>query len=74
MSVAKAIYDGRVFVPLETVHVKKNQKAYVTFVDDFPAENTDKPYLRFAGSLSQDDFAEITEILKDTEIIHADEW
>jgi hypothetical protein len=74
MSVARAIYDGRVFVPVAPVKARKNQEVLVTIVDEPETESTDKPFLRFAGALSQENYDEITEILKDTEIVYADEW
>jgi hypothetical protein len=74
VSITKAIYDGRVFVPLAPVKAHKNQEAFVTIIDEPKTLNTSKSFLRFAGALSQADYDEIAEILKDTEIVHANEW
>ena len=74
MSVARAVFDGKVFIPLTPVKVKKDQEVFVTIIDDQKDNCANKPYLRYAGALSQEDFNEITEILKDTEIVYADEW
>jgi hypothetical protein len=74
MSEARAIYDGRVFIPLTPVKVHKNQKVMITILDDAQKVPADKPYTRYAGALPLDDYHEITEILKDTETVFADEW
>jgi hypothetical protein len=74
MSVARAIYDGRVFVPVVPVTARKNQEVFVTIVDEPPAKHSDNPLLRLAGTLSDEDYAEIEEALKDTEIVYASEW
>jgi hypothetical protein len=73
MSVARAIYDGRVFVPVAPVKARKNQEVFVTIVDEPKDEYADKPFLRFAGALSKEDYDEIAEALKDTEIVYDNE-
>jgi hypothetical protein len=74
MSEARAIYDGRVFIPLTPVKARKNQKVVITILDDTQKAPADKPYIRYAGALPLDDYDEITEILKDTEVVFPDEW
>jgi hypothetical protein len=74
MSVARAIYDGRVFVPVAPVKARKNQEVFVAIVDEPTAKHSDNPLLRLAGTLSDEDYAEIEEALKDTEIVYASEW
>jgi len=74
VSVARAIYNGEVFVPLTPVKAKKNQEVFVTIIDNPTETNSDRPYLRYAGALSQDDYNEIAGILKDTETVYASEW
>jgi hypothetical protein len=74
MSEARAIYDGRVFIPLTPIQVRKNQQVVITILDDTQKILADKPYIRYAGALPLNDYDEITEILKDTEAVFVDEW
>jgi hypothetical protein len=74
MSAARAIYDGQVFVPVAPVNARKNQEVFVTIVDEPVAKHSDNPLLRLAGTLSDEDYAEIEETLKDAEIVYASEW
>ncbi|MDR1183632.1 MAG: hypothetical protein LBK67_02415 [Coriobacteriales bacterium] len=74
MSVARTIYDERVFVPVALVRVRKSQEVFVVIVDEPRDEYTDKPFLRLAGALSDEDYAEIEEALKDTEITDYTVW
>jgi hypothetical protein len=67
MIAVKAYYDGKTFVPLSPVKVAKNQTAIVTVLDDTIGDTATNAYLQFAGSLPDEDYREITEILKSTE-------
>lgn len=73
MGLARAIFDGSVFVPMAPIKAKKNDVAVFMLIDGTD-DHVDKPYLHFAGSLPDEDYQEITEILKDTERIDADGW
>ena len=78
MQTIEAYYDGRAFVPVTPVAVQINERAVVTIFRDSKDKRTrcesDKAYLSYAGVLSEENFGEITEILKDTGIIDIDEW
>jgi hypothetical protein len=73
MTAIKAYYDGKVFIPLSPVKVAKNQTAIVTVLDDTVETGDNKDYLQFAGSLSDDDYREITAILRATERVDESE-
>jgi hypothetical protein len=56
-----------------------NQRAVVTLIGDIPEnktkqQNSEKSYLRYAGTLSDESRAEIEAILQDTEHIDINEW
>jgi hypothetical protein len=72
MTAVKAYYDGKVFIPLSPITAVKNQAAIVTVLDAGETEN--REYLQFAGSLPDEDYREITEILKSTEQIDEHGW
>jgi hypothetical protein len=74
MRAVKAYYDGRAFVPLSPVAAIKNQSAIVTILDDDTDGNAGKAYLKFAGKLSDENYAEIADILKDTQKVDICEW
>ena len=78
MQTIEAYYDGRVFVPTKPVDVKINERAVVTILegvtDTSLKRKGDKAYLNFAGVLSDENYDEIMEILKDTGQIDANEW
>jgi hypothetical protein len=74
MKAVKAYYDGQAFIPLTPVTAVKNQAAIVTILDDFEKKGRAKAYLRYAGALSNENCAELTEILKDTQKVDSDEW
>ena len=74
MGVVKAIYDGHAFVPIAPIHAKKNDIALFAIIERASDSYADKPYLNFAGALSDEDYQEITEILKETERVEPDEW
>lgn len=73
MEPIKAYYDGRVFVPVDSVKLRKNQQAIITLVDDIP-QLAEQPWRKFFGVLSPEQCAEIEEALKDTERIDRYEW
>jgi hypothetical protein len=74
MDTARAYYDGTVFVPLTPIKARKNQPVIITFPDDNDTQLGGKSYLRHAGALSNDNYVELVEILKDTQKVDADEW
>jgi hypothetical protein len=74
MTAVKAYYDGKAFIPLSPIRAAKNQSAIVTVLDDSAETNGSGDYLQFAGSLSDEDYREITAILESTERIDENEW
>ena len=78
MQTIEAYYDGRAFVPVTPVSVQINERAVVTIFRDIKDKRTkregDRAYLNYAGALSDENFDEITKILKDTEKIDVNEW
>jgi len=75
METVKAYYDGSVFVPLMPVNARVNQGAVITFVDEIvPKRVAGKSHMKFFKSLSEEDYGELAEILKDTEKVDLNEW
>ena len=75
MQAVKAYYDGKNFVPVESVKVKRNQYAIITILDEIRNFVTDeKPFIKYVGALSGESFNEITEALEDTQRVDANEW
>jgi hypothetical protein len=74
MIAVKAYYDGKAFVPISPVKAAQNQAAIVTVLDNTISDTVPNEYLRFAGSLSDEDYREISEILKSTEQVNGHEW
>ncbi|MDR1288755.1 MAG: hypothetical protein LBK08_14215 [Treponema sp.] len=74
MTAVKAYYDGKVFVPLTPIKAARNQAAIVTVLDETAETNGNRDYLQFAGSLSDEDYREITAILAATETVDENEW
>jgi len=78
MQTIEAYYDGRAFVPITPVSVRKNERAVITIfegiTDKRPKRKNEKAYLNYAGTLSDKNYEEIMEILKDTAQIDANEW
>jgi hypothetical protein len=74
MTAVKAYYDGKVFVPLTPIKAARNQAAIVTVLDETTKTNGSRDYLQFAGSLSDEDYREITAILASTEQVDENEW
>jgi hypothetical protein len=74
MTAVKAYYDGKVFVPLSPIRAAKNQAAIVTVLDNAAGETENREYVQFAGSLSDEDYREITEILESTEQVDEHDW
>jgi hypothetical protein len=74
MIAVKAYYDGKAFIPISPVKAAKNQAAIVTVLDDAIDDTASNEYLQFAGSLSDENYREITEILKSTEQVDDHEW
>ena len=76
MQTVEAYYDGRAFVPVTPVAVRPNERAVVTIFEDIAdrrqRQENDKAYLRYAGSLSDENYDEIVEILKNTGQIDAE--
>jgi hypothetical protein len=74
MRAVKAYYDGRVFVPVIPVAAVKNKAAIITILDHVDQRGDDKDYLQYAGALSDDRYAELADILKDTQRVDTNEW
>jgi len=74
MEAVRAYYDGRVFVPTRPVSVRKNQPAIVTILDEARENQTQKALLSLAGILSEEEYQDFQEALRDTERIDIDEW
>jgi len=72
----KGYFNGKDFIPLENVQIKRNQKVIITVLDEFvsDSESVEKPYKKYVGKLSNEDFNELQEILKETEKIDKNEW
>jgi hypothetical protein len=72
----KGYFNGKDFIPLENVQIKRNQKVIITVLDEFVSdgESVEKPYKKYVGKLSNEDFNELQEILKETEKIDKNEW
>ena len=78
MQTIEAYYNGHAFVPITPVTVRINERAVITIFEDTtdkcPKWKSDKTYLNYAGMLSDENYEEIVEILKDTRQIDANEW
>ncbi|TYQ14636.1 UNVERIFIED_CONTAM: hypothetical protein Cloal_0990 [Acetivibrio alkalicellulosi] len=76
MLALKGYFNGKDFIPLENVQIKRNQKVIITVLDEFVSDSksVEKPYKKYVGKLSNEDFKELQEILKETEKIDANEW
>ncbi|NLD48217.1 MAG: hypothetical protein GX660_13655 [Clostridiaceae bacterium] len=76
MLALKGYFNGKDFIPLENVQIKRNQKVIITVLDEFvsDSESVEKPYKKYVGKLSNEDFNELQEILKETEKIDKNEW
>jgi hypothetical protein len=74
MTAVKAYYDGKAFIPVSPIRAAKNQTAIVTVLDNTIEASGERDYLQFAGSLSDEDYQEITAILQATERVDENEW
>jgi len=77
MRAVKAYFDGNAFIPLSPISVKPNQAAIVTVLDDFgvfKGNDGDKPFKKYIGVFSDDDYSEMARILEDARGIDGDEW
>ncbi|GHV74588.1 hypothetical protein AGMMS49940_18900 [Spirochaetia bacterium] len=74
MVAVKAYYDGQAFIPVSPVHAEKNQAAIITILDNEVKETNKKTYLQFAGSLTDERFQELTEILESARAVDENEW
>ena len=74
MEAVNAYYDGHAFVPTKPVFVRKYQRAIITILDEVKENHTKKALLSLAGILSEEEYQDFIEALKDTERIDADEW
>lgn len=76
MLALKGYYDGKKFVPLDKVPIKQNQKVIITVLDEFITEEDSKtkPYKKYVGILSNENFKEIEDALKDFEKVDTHEW
>jgi hypothetical protein len=83
MSAIKAVYDGRVFVPLVPVRAKKNQVAVFTLLDPLKTAESvkqtsslkvTKPHKRFLGALPKENIVELETILEEADKVDIDEW
>jgi len=73
MLAVKAYFDGAAFIPLEPINAKPNQSAIITILDE-AAFVVDKPYKKFIGKLSTENYSEITEVLLETQRVDKNEW
>ena len=80
MQAVKAYYDGKTFVPVAPVSVKKNRAAIVTILDDEIIEpetrELDKDgWKKFIGSISPEDCdAMMAAIEEGCERVYPSEW
>jgi len=74
MEAVRAYYDGRVFIPVKPVSAKKNQPVIVTILEEARGNGIKEKLLSLAGSLSEEDYVEFMDALKDTERVDVDEW
>ena len=74
----EAYYDGRAFVPIVQATFRLNERAIITIFDDvrgkYSKRENDKTYLSYAGTLSDENYSEIMEILEDAGQIDVNEW
>jgi hypothetical protein len=72
----KGYFNGREFISLEKVTVKTNQKVIITVLDEYidALAVKEKPYKKYVGKLSNDNYNELTEVLKETEKVDSNEW
>jgi predicted HicB family RNase H-like nuclease len=76
MQALRGYYNGKVFIPLEKVNVKANQKVIITVLDEYleAKQKEEKPYKKYVGKLNVLSFKEVTEALEETEKVDSDEW
>ncbi|MCL2111030.1 MAG: hypothetical protein FWH32_02010 [Clostridiales bacterium] len=74
MEAVRAYYDGRVFVPTGAVLARKNQSAIVTILDEARKNKTKETLLSLAGILSEEEYHDFIDALKDTERVDVGEW
>lgn len=76
MQALKGYYDGRYFKAIDKVNIKKNQKVIITVLEEFIDEgnNQDKAYKKYIGKLSDENYSEIVEAIKDCEKVDENEW
>jgi hypothetical protein len=79
MQTIQAYFDGSVFIPVEQITVEMNQKAIITILDnekdsEFPRQKAGKSFLRFAGAISDENYLELEDILRDTRHVDINEW
>jgi len=74
MEAVNAYYDGRVFVPTKPISARKNQRAIITVLDEARENRTKRTLLSLSGILSEVEYQDFMDALKDTERIDADEW
>ena len=74
----EAYYDGHAFVPITPVAAQMNERAIITILDGITdksmKQKSGKAYLNYAGTLSDENYDNIMEILKDTRQVDANEW
>jgi hypothetical protein len=68
MEAVNAYYDGRIFVPTKPVSARKNQRAIITILDEARENRTKKALLSLASILSEEEYKDFLEALKDTEL------
>lgn len=76
MLALRGYFNGKNFVPLEEVSIKKNQKVIITVLDESitPEPQQTKPFKKYLGALNDESFREIQQSLADTEKPDTYEW
>ena len=75
MIALKAYFDGNAFIPQSPISVEVNQEAIITLLEPQPSYPSKKDYLlSLAGSISHEDYLEMTKALEETERVYSNEW
>jgi predicted DNA-binding antitoxin AbrB/MazE fold protein len=74
MQSVKVVYEGGAFSPVSPVRLSANQTVMINIPDEIAAKSDKNGWKQFIGALSHETCAELSEILKDTERVDADEW
>ena len=76
MQAINGFFDGRTFIPLETIEVKKNQKVIITVLEEYLDKNNQEntPMKEFFGVFDDETYFEFQEALKECEEVDINEW